>query len=61
MRNCCGNCDWWQAEVVDAATGRAMPEVQIANCRVHLTDTERDECCNKHSGRCNEERAWENG
>lgn len=46
MSRNCGTCRYWQEEIVDSMTGRAMPEVTIANCRVHLRDTTRDDCCN---------------
>ena len=38
---------------------RAMPEVTIANCRVHLRDTTRDDGCNCHSDVCSEAEALE--
>ena len=40
-------------------TGRAMPEVEVANCRVHLRDTTRDDCCNCHSDISTESEALE--
>ena len=58
MRNC-GTCRYWQAEIVDSMTGRAMPEVEAANCRVHLRDVTRDDCCNCHSDLCSESEAIE--
>lgn len=59
MSRNCGTCRYWQAEIVDSMTGRAMPEVTIANCRVHLRDTTRDDCCNSHSDVCSEAEALE--
>ena len=59
MSRNCGTCRYWQAEIVDSMTGRAMPEVTIANCRVHLRDTTRDDCCNCHSDVCSEAEALE--
>ena len=59
MSRNCGTCRYWQAEIVDSMTGRAMPEVTIANCRVHLRDTDRDDSCNCHSDVCTEAEALE--
>jgi hypothetical protein len=59
MRNCCGNCGWWEADLVDAVTGCAMPEVRVSNCRVHLKDTDRDDSCRCHSRMCSAPEAIE--
>ncbi len=59
MGSNCGTCRYWQAEIVDSMTGCAMPEVGLANCRVHLRDTERDDWCNCHSDQCSETEAIE--
>ena len=59
MKAECGTCRCWQAEVVDSMTGRAMPDVFVANCKVHLKDTERDDWCRCHSDCCTEAEALE--